>query len=146
MAKKAAAAAATKPAAVEEDSIPLKEVPSFTEPGKGRRLCVACEAEGKKDKYATARGTVCKYGHVKPESPKLKIASGTRSSKSESGPDAEKLAMEFVLFENSGNIEKAYKAVEGYKEDSLAQFIANCGGIDNAKNILDTMLKKKAGG
>jgi DNA-directed RNA polymerase subunit M/transcription elongation factor TFIIS len=70
-------------------------------------------------------------------------ASKPTSTGSRSKGDSEKEAMQFVLFNQGGNIEKAIKAVEGYAADDLAAFIAKCGGVEKAKAAL-AGLKEKA--
>jgi hypothetical protein len=146
MAKKSAAATVPAPQIEQpkmhlaSNSEPIVPIKSFTEPGKGRRLCAECDREGRKDKYATARGSVCVHGHDKPES--TAPAASTKTRKVGSGTDPEKLAMEFVLFESSGSVDKALKAVENYSEDGLAKFVSDCGGADNAKKILEALANK----
>ena len=70
-------------------------------------------------------------------------ASKPGGSPSRARGDSEKAAMQFVLFNNGGNIDKALKAVEAYSEDDLAAFIMAQGGPAKAKAVLEE-LKKKA--
>lgn len=112
--------------------------PNESKAGAGRKLCPGCEKKGSVNRYvvgpATSECPEC--GH------KFEVAKKGAKSKS-SAPDLEKKAMEFVLFNQAGNLDKALKAVEGYSEDALARFIADCGGAEKAKELLEQLAAKQ---
>lgn len=99
--------------------------------GGPQKTCPACN----KSVHAATR--TCECGHV------FQAKAAKKSKTGAADVDFERLAMEFVLFNQAGNLDKALKAVEGYKEDSLAQFIAACGGADKAKGLLQGLAAKQ---
>ena len=99
-----------------------------------------------------ARKAVCeKCGFTFPQ----KVRTKKRKAKS---PDSEqrmmeraarnserqRLAMEFVLFSQQGDIGKALEAVQGFEHSSLADFIEKAGGKERAVSVL-AALKQKQG-
>lgn len=126
--KKKAAAASEKAA-----------TPNESKGGAGRKLCPSCQAKGKTNCYVVgaARSECPECGH-KFETKKKGAAKSTAS-----GTDLDMQAMEFVLFHQKGNLDSAIKAVEAYKQDSIAQFVAACGGVSAASAKLGELLKKK---
>lgn len=106
--------------------------------GAGYRQCPICKGKDVNSFVKGARTKACPdCGYEFPAKEK-----GAAKSKS-SAPDLEKKAMEFVLFHQGGNLDKALKAVEAYSEDSLAKFIGDCGGSEKAKELLQQLAGKQ---
>lgn len=101
--------------------------------GGPQKTCPECQ------KKVHAATKTCECGHVFPPRAGKKAKSGSGA-----GEDYDRLAMEYVLFNQGGNFDKALKAVESYKEDSLAQFIRDCGGADKAKATLEGLAARAA--
>ena len=106
-------------------------------PAKGYKQCPTCVANGNPSWVRGARTKVC------PDCDHEFAGTTTTTKQKTKGQDVDKLAMEFVLFNQGGSLDKALKAVEGYSEDSLAQFIASCGGTEKAKEILKRLVAKQ---
>jgi hypothetical protein len=103
-----------------------KESKNKAEGGQGYKVCPKCLEDGR-PAYTPARTTECPDCGYHFRATALKKDRSGRSR----DVDIEKEAMRFAL--GSGSVDKALKAVEGYKEDELGKFIALCGGADKAK-------------
>jgi len=71
---------------------------------------------------------------------------GKRGKRKGGAGDAEKAVMEFVLFQQGGNLTKALKAIEDFEvpeKTPMETFIDNIGGKANAVSVIQA-LKEKA--
>lgn len=119
-----------------------KNVKEQPKPPQGYKQCPNCAKAGRNSWVAGAATRKCPDPACNYEFP---IKSKTAKVASNGEPDLEKLAMRFTLKHKQGSIDKALKAVEEYTADSLAKFIADCGGPDKAKAALVALNESMSG-
>jgi hypothetical protein len=74
---------------------------------------------------------------------RVKATNGEQRAAARAARDSERLAMEYVLFAQQGDIAKAIQAVEGFEHSRLVDFIDQAGGKARAVSVL-TKLQERA--